>query len=265
MIGLQIVSPAFLRAVLACSLLLLAACSSTDSGNVTSQGIGATMTVEATGDGTSDVEVHLVVGSGGLFNTDVQLENGDQLTATAGGVTKVLKEDHTLLGGYSYHTTFNLDTGGTEFVIAFNRAAETDAPDSHVTLPEAAAFTQPAANQSFNYGDQVQIAWDGVVPGGSLTLAYTTNCPTSSGASILSGSRSISDTGSYTITTASLVGDAALNTPAGESCTSDLDLSRTNKGHLDPNFGEGGSIKARQIRTRRISIQNLSGTGHSGF
>jgi len=243
-----------LGCVFAFCLLFLGACSATDSDNVTTQGIGADIRIEANGDGNSSVEAHLYVGSGGLFNTDLELENGDRLIATAALVTKVLNEERGLLGGFTYTTTFGFDTPGIEYLVAFDRAVGTDALDSHVTLPQAVSFLQPDANQMFNSGDLVQISWDNVLPNRSLGLVYTTRCPVPGGSSVYSGSRSIPDSGSYSISTATLLGQAALNTPPGESCTTDLDLSRTNIGQLDPNFGEGGSITAKQVRTRRISI-----------
>jgi len=241
-------------AVVAVLLLLVNGCSDTDSNNVTSEGIEAEITVEATGDGTSFVEARLSVGSGGLFSTDLELENGDRLTATAGGETKVLREEHAFLGGFSYSTSFDTDASGTEFVIAFDRATGTDAPDSRVTLPGAASFVLPTANQTFDLGEVVQISWTEDSLTGNIRLEYTTRCPTLGGSNFFSGSRSIANSGEYPISTGSLLGDAASNILNGEVCTTDIGLIHSKNGQLDPNFGEGGRITAKQIRERRITI-----------
>ena len=239
----------------ACILLFLTACSSTDSNNVASEGVGANISVEAAGDGHSYVEAHLYVGSGGLFHTDLQLENGDRLTVTAGEQTKILKEEHSFFGNYLYTTSFDVDDSETEFVVSFDRAVGTDATNSRVVLPASVDFTQPAVDEVFNLGEAIVIGWQGAKMTGTLGLSYSTSCPTLGGSSVFSGSRSISDSGTYTVSTENLLGPAAAETPGGETCTTYLNLTRSNTGQLDPNFGEGGKITAKQVRERRISIR----------
>lgn len=245
------------RSVLALSAmlsLLVAACGSTDSDNVASEGIGATITVEAPGDGTTEVTARLYVGSGGLVNTDLELDSGDRLIASAGSETRGLGKQEDLLGGLSYQTTFAIDAPGSEFIVSFERPAGTDAPDSRATLPQPVIFVLPNPGQNFTLGDDVLLTWQGAAPGGTLDFEYATTCPLTGGTSFNGGRRTIPDLGSFTISSSELVDVGTAQVPLGTQCATELKLTRSATGLLDPNFGEGGRITARQTRSRAIAI-----------
>lgn len=205
---------------------------SVESTDVRTTGIYPEIDVVANGSGSSRVSVRLKVG-GRNSNTFLDLKGGDTLEATVEGETKTLDET----SAETYTASFPVDAEGTEFTIAFLRDEEDEsAPESTVTLPAPFDLTVEPREAS-RASEDVELTWD---PPGGGDLEFSM-----SGACIMRQSDSIPDDGAFTI------GADTIDTfqdDEEESCTVELDLERARRGSIDPEFTEGGSIVARQVR-----------------
>ncbi len=235
-------------------LLAISACSVTESDNIKSKGIEAKFAVKARGNGQTTVTGELKTGSGPLA-TDLDLHNGDQLTVTAQGISKTMQAEKNLFKGITYVAEFNFDTGGPEFVIALNRPDDISAPNSRVTLPEALEFTLPADNTRVGFDTDLDISWQPEGLSDSVDIVFTTLCPSANGGNNThTEKRTVPDTGAFSLSTDIIVGTAASQAFFNQNCTSKIQLSRENRGDLDPNYGGGGKITALQSRSRTVII-----------
>ncbi|MGB5208923.1 MAG: hypothetical protein WBP60_00240 [Gammaproteobacteria bacterium] len=256
--AVALVPAVVLAAVLAAALAVtLVGCGATDSSNVKSGGIRANLTVEARGDGTSNVIAEFTVGSGGLVATYLELKSGDSASAIADGVNKVLRKDTNLLGGISYENTFATDAAETLFTVSLTRADDTSAPNSTVRMPQAFEITAPDAEQRFGIDQNLPVIWAPSGYSSSMEFGFTARCPRGAPVSTRISIRTSADTGSFSPGIRSIIGDAADNLSPGSQCTLEMEVIRSRSGNLDPNYGEGGSIKARQIRKRSVVVDIL--------
>lgn len=241
-------------AFVAAVLLTLVGCGATDSDNVRTGGVRATLMVEATGDGTSEVSAKFTVGSGGIGGTNLDLKAGDSATASANGIEKTLRKKTDALGGISYDGAFDFDAGETLFRVALNRANDTSAPNSTVRLTEPFAVTLPENNQRFALDDALTVAWSPSGYGSSMDLVFVAKCPSGAQTMTRVTYRSTGDDGSYSPGLGSLIGDAAAGLPPGSDCRVEMEIARSRSGQLDPNYGEGGTITAAQKRDRTFFV-----------
>jgi hypothetical protein len=218
--------------VLGLALAAFGCSESVESTDVRTTGIYPEIDVVATGSGSSRVTVRLKVG-GRNSNTFLDLTGGDTLEATVDGDTKTLDET----SDETYSATFPIDAEGTEFVIAFLRDEEDEsAPESTVSMPAPFDLSVDPREAS-RAADDVELSWD---PPGSGDLEFSM-----SGDCIKSETDDIPDSGSFTITADSV---ETFESDKDESCTVDVELERSRRGSIDPEFTEGGSIVARHVR-----------------
>lgn len=221
-------------------VLAAAGCQPVESTDIKTSGVYADIWVEADGSGETDVGTTLRVG-GALSNTFLELQAGDELWATDGFASKQMSELF-LLGYVSYFASFAGDAEDTEYVVSFERADDVSAPDSWVRLPGPFEIVAPASGTSFSRAsDNVVITWE---PSGTLddmswrviggSCADADNLPDIAG-----------DPGVMTLEVGDVV---ALEGHESESCSITVELTRSRPGTLDPAYGEGGTVYARQVR-----------------
>jgi hypothetical protein len=230
-------------------------CSSTTSENVATQGIYADIDVFANGSGITVVDAELEVGGDGLVRTSLELSPGDTLTAMANGIQKTMTEDLSTLGKFRYVASFDFDDAGTMFTVSLTRDNGVSAPDSNVTLPAGFIVQAPVNDDVLGSADIIPIAWTPsgttIVPAIEVSLSCTTNSglvSTATKSVTLSG-----DTG-----VASLPVDAVIPTigtlDTAHLCDGEVHFSRSRRGNLDPNYGEGGDITAEHIERAQFFV-----------
>jgi len=201
-----------------------------ESTDVRTSGVYPDIDVRAEGDGTTRVQIRLMVG-GALSNTVLQLVGEDRLTATVGGVTKDLEDN-----GLSYSATFPGDAAGP-IVIAFRRgAADVSAPSTTVNLPAPFSLTLGAEELSRAAGD-LAYTWSPAPGTGDIDVSAVGRC-------VALHLETTPDDGS-----SSIAGDQLHAVTANEACPVTFTLARTQSGEVDPAFTEGGRVRAHQIRT----------------
>jgi hypothetical protein len=227
----------FNRSALAClSLIGLSAlgCSkeTTSSANIKTGGIAALIDVYANTGTTATVHVKLVVG-GSDSNTFVDLEGGDELSATVdGGEPKVLKAIDTGI----YEATFSDVGEDSEFSVTLERPDDETASGNSGSLPPPFTLDEPA-DQLSRKNDALEVTWD-PVSDDEMNLEIHGDC-------IYTFNRDVSDTGSYT------VGADKLDSTGGdmpETCDLDLDAVRTRQGSADSKFDPESWFRLHQQR-----------------
>jgi hypothetical protein len=120
-------------------LMVIAACTSTDSTYIDTAGMYANFEAEAVGDGTTDVRGSLR--QNGVHSTSfIDLEGGDLLRAVAINPSTLSEQDkimteHQLFGGTWYTANFPLDDKDTEFRIEYERVEKESAMNSVASIP----------------------------------------------------------------------------------------------------------------------------------
>ena len=229
-------------------------CGSTTSDNVTTQGIFADIDVFANGSGRTVVDAELEVGSGGPVRTSLELSRGDTLTVVANGIQKTMTEELSSLGRFRYIASFDFDDADTMFTVSFTRNGRSNAPNSNVTLPEGFIVQSPQSNDVFSQADEIPIEWTpsgtSIVPSIHVSLSCTTN----SGIAFTdTDSVTLSDdTGVARFPVAAVIPFGTLDT--SRLCEGEAHFSRSRRGNLDPNYGEGGSIVAEQIERAQFFV-----------
>jgi hypothetical protein len=221
--------------LLPAALLALGCTESVESTDIRTTGIYPEIEVTADGSGDSEVRVWLKVG-GDDSNTFLQLTGKDTLEVTVDGDTKTMDKS----GDESapYRTSFAVDAEGTEFSIAFLRGGEDDdAPASTVVMP-APFEMMLGATEASRADDDLEYTWD--PPGDSGNLSWHWNGPC-----VKLGSGSTPDDGTNTIAAGDI---ETFDSDKEETCTVQLELSRSQSGDIDPAFTEGGSVVAKHIR-----------------
>ncbi|MBF0278772.1 MAG: hypothetical protein HQM13_13310 [SAR324 cluster bacterium] len=222
-------------------------CTATESENVNTAAIFAKMTVEAFG-GNSKVSTELRVG--GFSGTYLDLTSSDILTVTANGQTQSFSRNEDSLGEINYISTFNFDHAGTEFVIALERKGDAETLYSNVSLPETFEITHPLKNAVYRDDENLNLYWEPAGSGLEINIILQTECEQGGNRQSAHYERITTDQGHFTIPLSEASGELSL---AG-TCRTILKVSRLKKGSLDPNYGEGGSIVAKQTQSVNINI-----------
>lgn len=223
---------------------LLIGCESVDSDSVLTSGVYAQMTVEAEGNGKSDVTVFLKVG-GGLSNSFLDLVDGDELTASADGEDVTL-EKVSFSNMRSYEGTLNTDNEGTDFTIAFSRELDDGAPNSKVSMPAPFDITGPTEGTSFSRSqDDIPLEWSDAGTSDGMSWGVEGDCVLPNSGDILS------DPGSFSISAGEIESDPS---EEGESCEATITIVRNRYGDIDEAYGEGGLINAIQIREVTLTL-----------
>jgi hypothetical protein len=227
------------------AVALLSACGeTTDSTNVTTDGIYAQLSATAIGNGTTLLRATLKVG-GSSSNTTIELDDGEKLVATGGAETKDMTEQDGI-STTSYQAIFQTEAVDTAFKIDFQRVEDlVDAPNSTVTLPAPFVIATPAASATFSRAsDPITVSWNtaaqdsmGIQISGACISPYSTAVPANA--------------------TQHLIAAGTLQVlqppPAPQSCEVTIDVARSRAGQVDPAYGEGGSFSASQARQVRVN------------
>jgi len=221
--------------------LLVLGCSSeetTSSVNIKTGGIAALIDVHTDLAQKATVHVELKVG-GSSSNTYVALENGDQLSATAGDETKTL----TVANGVGrYETSFSGVAADTLFSVVLERPHDTTAANNSGTLPAAFDLAKPMEGAS-RKNDDLEVTW---APSGSddgMDFEFDGDC-------IYSYSTSASDLGTVTVPK----GD--LESTGGDkptTCVITLNATRSRPGTADAAFDSESYFRVHQERTTKFS------------
>lgn len=215
------------------ALAALSGCTETlDSDLIKTKGIAAT--VEVSADSETSTRVHVVLQAGGdESNTYIELQSGDTLYASADDERKSMDR----VDEGEYDADFGTGLGGTEFVVDFQRADDTSAPNSRGILPDA--FTLDAIEDDLSRAtDDLVITWDGGDSSG-MNIVLDGSC-------IYQFDEDVSDTGSYTIKAGEIESTGQDNP---EDCELTATLTRSTSGSPDPAFDAESDVVLRQIRS----------------
>jgi hypothetical protein len=230
-------------------LMLSAACGGTS--RVPTDALWFKGEVTAVGDGQTTVSVQFSKGE--FLHWGLFLETGDDLSVTAYGDTKRITNTGTT-SNTEYVTTFPSDASGAYVIVLVRPSPKASAPNSTAVLPQPFQVTSPLGDQTLAPGGQLQLTW---TPDSIKTdVVIVENCNTdSSGTPSFTRSISLrqsSTTGSFAIPVLQVLKNVPL--AAGETCTGQLSLERSNIGTPDPAYKPGSLMVAKQIR----SIGNLT-------
>jgi stringent starvation protein B len=216
--------------------LLAVGCSkeTTSSRNIKTGGIAALTDVYADTDTTATVHVELRVG-GSSSNTYINLEDGDQLIATAGDQTKTLSM--TDEAGV-FEAKFSGVGEDTLFSLVLERPHDTTASENSGTLPAPFTLEKPTDDLS-RKNDELEVTWAPSGTADAMTFAFDGDC-------IFNHKESPSDSGSFTLS------KGELDSTGGdkpEACKLDLETQRSRSGTADPAFDSESWFRLHQRRS----------------
>jgi len=237
-------SLALLASVIACG-----ACSTetTESENIASPGIFARMNVDALSSGSSKVTVELNVG--GSNGTNISLTADERLEATNGIQTKVLNRDTDFLD-VDYEIGFDNTDTSSPFQVTLFRANGEVIDGSSVFLPPDFDVSSPVTGQTFSVDGQLPITWAPPDSGNTIDLTVTTRCTLDTGSTSVSSSFfTVNDDGfeNFSLVQLEVANNGTIDRT--QNCELSFNLERSRTGSLDPDFGSGGSIRSRQVRS----------------
>jgi hypothetical protein len=217
-------------------LWICVGCSVVESQDIATDAMSAVYTAEATEQGAVAMAV-LRVGATHA-STYVQLTGDDAISVTDGEQRVTLVESH--IGNiYSYTAVMEPIADEAELVFAFERSVDAGAPDSRVSMPAAPTLTAPGEAYVFSRAsDDIVVSWE---PSGSDDRVRVMLA----GPCISDWSTESDDSGSVTIPADEIEAVAGSD---DASCEVGINLYLERVGELDPAFGEGGDILARQLR-----------------
>lgn len=223
------------------SLLVLlfgtAACQTTESDNILTRGMYASIEARSDGNGSTTVSTSLYLGppSDLIF---IDLVAGDQLVAHNRDQSKVMTEI-IILNIVNHTATFPTDVEGEEFEVEFRRQVDPGAPSSLVTLP--GPFTLDGVPASVSRNVAFGVSWTGS-SGQTDRMKWS-----ASGSCIESASGTITgDPGSVTMPAGTFRKQPGQNIP--DSCEVRVTVTRERDGDLDRAY-EGGSVTGTQTRS----------------
>ncbi|MEM7083843.1 MAG: hypothetical protein AAF465_14030 [Pseudomonadota bacterium] len=235
-------------ALLLAFVLICGACSTetTESENIASPGIFARINVDALSTGSSKVTVELNVG--GSNGTNISLTANERLEASNGIETKVMNRD-TDLFDVDYEVRFDSSESSMPYRVTLFRANGEIIDGSSVFLPPNFSITLPSVSDTYSVSDNLLVAWSPPDPGRSITLGITTRCTNNGGSTTVSSQFfDLSDDGFESFPLSQLSAASSTEVDRTRDCDLSLFLERTRSGNVDPDFGSGGTMNARQVR-----------------
>ena len=231
-------------------LLLLGpiSCEQVDSSNIETNGIYSKIEASANGAGATNIKVRLTLGS--LSNTVLDLSDDDQLIATAGGQSKQLVRDSSIIGDIKYKTSFNIgNAAGTKFQISLYRNGGINAPNSIARLPEPFNIEMPSPGDGFIRDDDIVLVWSpGKASGNKFLAEVSADCGyVRSNTSLPSP---VDSAGKITYKASMLI-PQTLRPDA--TCVAQITLIRQASGTLHSNL-DGGYYRIKQKRSVTIHI-----------
>jgi hypothetical protein len=220
--------------------LLVMGCNSketTSSANIKTGGIA--MLVDVYADTATKATVHVELRVGGSdSNTYVSLENGDELTATAGDESKVMTARDTGV----YEANFSGVAAETPFNVLLARPHDTSAADNSGALPAPFDLTRPTEGLS-RKDDDLEVTWAPFGTDDRMELELHGDC-------IWDYSKSPSDVGSF------VIGKGSLDSKGGdkpETCDITVDAQRWRPGTVDAAFDPESWFRLHQRRSTTFS------------
>ena len=142
-----------------------------------------------------------------------------------------------------YRARFDTAKVGDTFIIALERTDYNSAPNSSVALPESFAVTAPASGGTVVRSAALDINWSPVQVTAQVKVTANMTCP----AEIIDtwSAAPTADTGTITI-------PAGVFTNASGTCDLVITIDRYLQGVVDPNYGQGGTIRAHQFRFVKV-------------
>ena len=221
--------------------ILAAGCTTTESSDILTSGIYASINAETTGNGKTEVTTSLFVGNPIGLNF-VELTGEDSLVAIMSGQSKTMSE-RTVLNTVVHRAEFDVDAAGTEFEVVFDRTVDQGAPSSIATLP--AKFDITAPPQSASRAQTVTLAWS---PSGSadiMSWSAKGDCIEDQAAPVTA------DPGTVTIDAGVI--KKRMGTNIADSCAVTFTIRRQKLGTLDSHYGKGGVVHGTQSRTAVVT------------
>jgi hypothetical protein len=212
------------------------ACTTTESDNILTRGMYASISASADGTGNTTVSTSLFLGppSDLIF---IDLVAGDQLIAHHGSQSKVMSE-LIILNIVSHSATFPVDDEGALFDVELRREVDPGAPSSIATLP--APFTLGTVPPSVSRTAAFGVNWTG---SSADPMRWSADGSCIEAASGLIGG----DPNSVTMPAGTFQKRAGTN--IADSCEVKVTVSRERAGELDPAFEEGGKVTGIQTRS----------------
>lgn len=139
-----------------------------------------------------------------------------------------------------YRARFDVAQDGDTFIVALERSAANDAPNSTVVLPTSFNFITPASGANIPRSSGLVVSWSPVQSATSVTVNAAVDCLT--GLDGVWSQTLVSDTGTVTIPVGSFFVDPAA------TCDLLIIVDRYIQGTIDANYGRGGTILAHQSR-----------------
>ncbi|MFK7987620.1 MAG: hypothetical protein AB8I08_16490 [Sandaracinaceae bacterium] len=196
------------------------------------------MALDADGSGRTHVEVNAYIDSGGWGSVNVELTDGDRFRAYAPHGDSAELGVHHEYSNVDYRAQFDDDMPGGVFRVAFEREAEESAPVSEVEMPEPFEITSPEPGRTFGYEDRdVVLQW---APRSSdpIDIFVRGECFEAIHLEL------DDDPGTVRLSDLFQMDGVRSSAP----CEAVARVRRTRGGSVDPAY-EGGSIRARQVRT----------------
>ncbi|HWO25333.1 MAG TPA: hypothetical protein VNO30_41620 [Kofleriaceae bacterium] len=235
-------SLAQLRSLIAAAAALTSAtaCKVTDSDNILTSGMYASMYASADGSGTTLVSASLYLGP----PTDlifIDLEGGDELLAHHAGQTKSMSEQ-IILNIVTHTASFPDDAADAQFDVEFRRDVDDGAPSTVLTLP--APFTLGGVPPSVSRGAAFGVNWTGSAMDRMRWTAEGQCIQTASGTINAVGT---GDPASVTMAAGTFVKAPGASVP--DTCQVKVTVVRERDGRVDRGFGEGGTATGAQTRS----------------
>jgi hypothetical protein len=240
----------FLRTLgLAALATLLQACgdpkssstSGPEGGPVPTSRMSIDLRVDSGESGIAVVRANL--NDGKAFGKSYRLDGGDFFRACVNGVCRIMA-DNDSLDSPDYIARFDYQSG-VDFVVAFNRQQDRNAPDSRVELPPAFFIVTPANHQQVTDGETVLVSWTPTGAPARVSLSYDADCTSLSGHVFSSGplSTDANADGRESVRINPIV-DAARSvaTSSISRCSIDVKVSHELPGRIDPAFRNGTAL-----------------------
>jgi hypothetical protein len=216
------------------------ACTTTDSDNILTRGMYASMSATADGTGNTLVSASLYLGR--PTNLDfIKLEGGDELIAHHAGLAKQMSEQ-IILNIVTHTASFPGDAADARFEVELRREVDAGAPSTVLTLP--APITLGAVPQSVSRAAAFDVDWTGA---STDRMRWSAEGPCIQAASGSINAVGAGDPGSVTMPSGTFVKAAGTTVP--DTCQVKVTVTRERDGQLDRGFGEGGTATAIQART----------------
>lgn len=229
---------------LAISGLLACSSETVESDTIDNEAIWAGIRITSEDGLSSGINVELNVG--GSNGTNLSLSSGDRVVASSGSERVVLQEDTDFLD-VDYEGVINVGGSGEEITISLERPNSTNISNSRVILPDVFNIIFPQPDMTFTQIQNLDVLWTAGSSSGDVHLIQTATCKDASNQDTTLTTRvTVPDTGRYN--TDFLPESLAVYMPNG-GCDFRFEIIREGRGTLDPGFGEGGFIRARQSRT----------------